>query len=65
MAPSANTDLVGTEAVLPEDLSDVPAEVFDDTNAVGDEPEDIGSLIDAAAVPVSYTHLTLPTIRCV
>ena len=41
---------MGTEAVLPEDLSDVPAEAFDDTNAVGDEPEDTESLIDAAAV---------------
>ena len=50
VAPSANTGLVGTEAVLPEDLSDVQAEAFDDTNAVGDEPEDIETLIDAAAV---------------
>ena len=41
---------MGTEAVLPEDLSDVPAEAFDDTNAVGDEPGDIETLIDAAAV---------------
>ena len=41
---------MGTEAVLPEDLSDVPAEAFDDTKAVGDEPEDIETLIDAAAV---------------
>ena len=59
MAPSANTGLVGTEAVLPEDLSDVQAEAFDDTNAVGDEPEDIGSLIDAAAVliPVSVQEV--------
>ena len=41
---------MGTVAVLPEDLSDVQAEAFDDTNAVGDEPEDIETLIDAAAV---------------
>ena len=50
VAPSANTGLVGTEAVLSEDLSDVPAEAFDDRNAVGDEPEDIESLTNAAAV---------------
>jgi len=50
---------VGIEAVLPEDLSDVPAEVFDDISAVEDKPENIVSLIDTAAVliPLSVSDV--------
>ena len=50
---------MGTVAVLPEDLSDVPAEAFDDTNAAENEPENTESLIDAAAVliPVSVPEV--------
>ena len=50
---------MGIEAVLPEDLSDVPAEVFDDISAVEDKPENIVSLIDTAAVliPLSVSDV--------
>ena len=58
-APSTDTDLGDTEAALSEDLSDVPAEAFDDTNAAENEPENTESLIDAAAVliPISVPEV--------